>query len=184
MQLLAFFEVSAYRSAFADLDISVKDTVEVISISLGEDPSLLQPDGHDTDYTKLNRQIWALYPTAEMQGERERQARRLRARRYRLTRGFFSGLSLVLNTEKFPRLTRVELRGFGILERDRGRAYMERPPDFEATRDSLRACLFVDQGLTKTPNLDYRKAFAGYPYSLPDMDEARSGELRTILRGS
>ncbi|KAK8076971.1 hypothetical protein PG996_003141 [Apiospora saccharicola] len=156
----------------------VKDTVEVIVINLGEDPCL----HYDQNSREARRQGPALYHTAALQMSRARKAKLYGTRCYRLTRDFFTCLSLVLNEEKFPRLKRVELRGFGILEH--AAPDLDRPPVFDETRDSLLACPFVDKDLLKARNLDYRMAFAGYAYSLLDMEPAKVNELKTILRES
>lgn len=157
----------------------MKDTVEVIVISLGQDLGLHYDTG-DREFRR-QAQVMARY-TPYMQVGRAYKNLTYRRRCYRLTRDFFHRLALVVNMERFPHLTRVELRGFGILEH--GASGLQRPPDFEATRELLRGCLFVDKDLVKVPNIDYRSAFTGYAYSLPDMEQARIDELKAILRES
>ncbi|KAI1662943.1 hypothetical protein F4813DRAFT_14904 [Daldinia decipiens] len=146
---------------------SVKDTLRTISIRLGEHPTL-----HCEDEDLLGscgtsritiRQIYRPFC-------------------FDLTSAFLHRLLAVLTEERFPHLTQVDLEGFRIIRN--GTSRLARPPNPDLTWQCIRDCPFIDEGFTKTANVDYRQPFSGYDYYLPETDQDKLDELEEILERS
>ncbi|KAK7211950.1 hypothetical protein V2G26_019128 [Clonostachys chloroleuca] len=88
-----------------------------------------------------------------------------------LTSSFLRRLLAVLNEESFPYLSRVDLKGFRIIQTGASGRPVDRSTDL--TWQYIRDCPFVDEDFTKTDNTDCRQAFSGYGIylSLEELDK-------------
>ncbi|KAF3068899.1 hypothetical protein GL218_08188 [Daldinia childiae] len=146
---------------------STKDTLKSISIGLGEHPTL-----HCKDEDLLG----------SCGTSRIRIRQIYRPFCFDLTSAFLHRILAVLTEEQFPHLTRVDLEGFRIIRS--GTSRLARPPSLDLTWQYIRDCPFVDEGFTKTANVDYRQPFSGYDYYLSEMDQDKLDELEEILERS
>lgn len=87
-----------------------------------------------------------------------------------------------LTENVYPRLRKVDLKGFRILRMSESR--LSSPPDEELTWQYIRDCPFIEEDFTLEENLDYREPFLGYDYYLPKMDQEGLDELEELLRNS
>lgn len=99
-----------------------------------------------------------------------------------LTSAFLQRLLAVLTEEIFPHLIRVNLEGFRNIRN--GTSRLARPPNPDVTWQYIRNCPFVDEGFTKTANVDYRRPFSGYDYYLSKLEQDEVDKLEEILESS
>ncbi|XXH01314.1 Histone chaperone asf1 [Hypoxylon texense] len=158
-------DVTMFRE-IAEFIRSAKDTLETISIGLGEHPAL-HDDGEGGTHQCGTARIRFLHI--------------FRPLYFDLTSAFLHRLLPALTEERFPRLTQVNLKGFRII-RD-GTSLLAVPPDPDLTWEFIRNCPFVEEGFTETANVDYRQPFSGYDY-YPDMDKDKIDELDAIMEES
>ncbi|KAI1373271.1 hypothetical protein F4677DRAFT_448601 [Hypoxylon crocopeplum] len=146
---------------------SAKDTLKTISIGVGEHPALHCEDSDLLDSCRTSRiSLGYIY----------------RPLCFDLTSAFLHRLLAALTEERFPQLAQVDLEGFRSIRN--GTSQLATPPNPDLTWEYIRDCPFVDEGFTKTANVDYRHPFAGYDYYLPKMDQDELHELEEILESS
>lgn len=99
-----------------------------------------------------------------------------------LTSAFLHQVLPALTEHEYPLLQKVDMKGFRILHG--GKSRIIRPPNPDLTWQYIRDCPYVDEDVTRTPNLDYRDPFTGYDYELPEAYQDRMDELEEVLRNS
>ncbi|KAI1355580.1 hypothetical protein F5Y01DRAFT_310466 [Xylaria sp. FL0043] len=150
-------------SMFADtaaLIRSTKDTLQSLSIELGEEAYL-----HCKD-EELHNYFWGT--------QRDWQ----RPWHFHQASAFLHRLLPALTEERFPHLTRVDLKGFRILL-----VATVSGENHDRTLRCIRDCPFVDEGLMKIANLDCRYPFDGYLVSMHGCEEMEE-EMRRNLNTS
>ena len=99
-----------------------------------------------------------------------------------LTSAFLHQVLPALTEQEYPLLQKVDMEGFRILHG--GKSRVIRAPNPDLTWQYIRDCPYVDEEMTRIPNLDYRDPFKGYDYDLPEAYQDRMDELEEVLRNS